>query len=125
MTYKIATNKIGGKAVLRVYANTNISVNALSVGAAEVVTSATVTQIFYTSNNAAASGYWRANTSVGNNAIIKLLPNDHGYFDFTGVGVGPDQDLKTANIVFVVPGSSADTVIIAEFHKESTFTSTY
>ena len=37
MTYKVVTNKIGGKAVLRVYANTNISVNALSIGSAEVV----------------------------------------------------------------------------------------
>ena len=125
MSYKIVTNKIGTRAVMRVYANTNISVNALSVGAGENVTAATLTQIYFVSNNAAASAYWRANTSVANNSILKLIPNDHGYIDLAGVGISADYDLRTANIVFVVPGSSSDTSIIAEFHKISSANTDY
>jgi hypothetical protein len=125
MSYKIVTNKIGTKAVLRVYGNTNISVNALSVGSQEIVGAATLTQIYVTSNNAAAAGYWRANTTVGNNAILKLLSADHGYLDFSGVGVGADFDLRTANIIFTVPGDHTDTVIVAEFHKLSSANTEY
>lgn len=122
MSYKIITNKIGSRVVLKVTGNTNISVNALSIGAAEVVTGATLTQLFFTSSDTANSSFWRANTSVANNNILRLTaPGD--YFDFTGVGISPDVDLKSANVVFVVPGT--ETTIVAEFHKDSTFDSEY
>lgn len=123
MSYKIITNKIGTRAVLKVYANTNISVNALAM-TGETVAAATLTQIFFQSNNAAASGYWRANTSVANNNVLKLLPNDHAFMDFAGVGISPDNDLKTANIVFTIPGTG-DTMVIAEFHKLSNANTEY
>lgn len=125
MTYKIITNKIGTRATMRVYANTNISVNALSVGAGEIVGAATLTQIFFSSNNGAAAAYWRANTSVANNSIMKLVPGGIEYVDYAGVGISPDYDLRTANIVFVVPGSSSDTSIVAEFHKISSANTEY
>lgn len=124
MTYKIVTNKIGTRAVLRIWGNTNISVNTLSVGSTEVVGAATLTQIFYTSNDATASSYYRSNTASANQAILRLLPNDHGYLDLSGVGIAPDFDLRTGNIIFNVAGAN-NTVIIAEFHKLSSANTEY
>lgn len=123
-SYNIVTNKIGTRAVLRINGNTNISVNTLSVGSGEIVKAATLTSIFYTSNAAGADAYYRANTSNVENCVVRLLPMDHGYLDFAGVGIAPDFDNRTANIVFVVNGANTST-IIAEFHKISTANTDY
>jgi hypothetical protein len=123
-TYNIVTNKIGTRAVLRINGNTNISVNTLSVGAGESVRAATLTSIFYTSNGAAADAYYRANTANVENCVLRLLPNDHAYMDFAGVGIAPDFDNRTANIVFIVNGANTST-IIAEFHKISAANTDY
>lgn len=120
MAYKIITNKPGTKTVLRIYGNTNFSVNTLSVGATEIVGAASLTQVFHSSNGGTSTVYWRANTSVANNACWRMISGESGYTDFAGVGVGADVDLRTANIIFVVPDAS--TTIIAEFHKESNLT---
>lgn len=122
--YTIVTNKLGTKAVLRIIGNTNISVNTLSVGEGETVGAATLTNIYVTSNDATSSAYYRANTANAQNRILTLLPNDHGFMDFAGNGISPDADNKTANIIFEVAGAN-NTVIIAEFHKQSTYTSEY
>jgi len=123
-TYNIVTNKKGTKAVLRINGNTNISVNALSVGSGEIVGAATLTSIFYTSNSSVADAYYRANTANVENCIVRLLPNDHAYLDFAGIGIAPDFDNRTANIIFVVNGANNAT-IIAEFHKTSTANTDY
>ena len=123
-TYNIVTNKKGTKAVLRINGNTNISVNALSVGSGEIVGAATLTSIFYTSNSSVADAYYRANTANVENCIVRLLPNDHVYLDFAGIGIAPDFDNRTANIIFVVNGANNAT-IIAEFHKTSTANTDY
>lgn len=122
--YTIVTNKIGTKATLRIIGNTNFSVNTLSVGSQEVVGAATLTSIYVTSNDATSSSYYRANTSNAQNRILTLLPNDHGFFDFAGNGISPDNDNKTANIIFNITGAN-NTVIIAEFHKQSSYQSEY
>ena len=123
-TYNIVTNKKGTKAVLRINGNTNISVNALSIGTGEIVGAATLTSIFYTSNSAVADAYYRASTANVENCILRLLPNDHAYLDFAGIGIAPDFDNRTANIIFVVNGANNAT-IIAEFHKTSTANTDY
>lgn len=121
--YTIVTNKIGTKATLRIIGNTNFSVNTLSVGSQEVVGAATLTSIYVTSNDATSSSYYRANTSNAQNRILTLVPGND-YFDFAGNGISPDNDNKTANIIFNIAGAN-NTVIIAEFHKQSSYQSEY
>jgi len=123
MTYKIATNRIGTKTVLRIYANTNVSVNALSIGSTEIVGAATLTCIYCTGDGAQSVVYSRGNTSVSNNNIARFWPQDNGFIDFAGNGTQPDADLKTANIIFTVP--TANVQIVAEFHKVSSANTDY
>lgn len=122
--YTIVTNKIGTRAVLRINANVNISVNTLSIGAGEIVGAATLTSIYYTSNDATSSAYYRGNTALPDTAILRLVPTHNAYLDFAGNGISPDQDLRTANIIFVVSGAN-NTSIIAEFHKTSNANTNY
>jgi len=122
--YTIVTNKIGTRTVLRINANVNISVNTLSIGAGESVGAATLTSIYYTSNDATASAYYRSNTSSIDNAILRLAPTHNTFLDFAGYGISPDQDLRTANIIFVVSGAN-NSSIIAEFHKISNANTNY
>jgi len=122
--YTIVTNKIGTRAVLRINANVNISVNTLSVGASEIVGAATLTSIYYASNDATTAAYYRGNTASVDSAILRLVPTHNTYLDFAGNGISPDQDLRTANIIFVVSGAN-NSSIIAEFHKISNANTNY
>lgn len=118
------TNKKGGKVVVRGSANTTIALTDLAKDGGEVVTSATITQIWAASEGATGGMvYWRKNTTDANNAIVRIASQDNAYFDFAGNGIKPDEDLKDQSIIFVVPG--ANTNFIAEFHKTSTFVSEY
>ena len=67
--------------------------------------------------------YYRANTTDANNLIYRTVSGDSSYTDFAGNGVKPDEDKKDQQIIFVVPNGT--TQFIAEFHKNSAFTSEY
>lgn len=120
----IVTNKKGGRVVVRGNANTTLALSDLKKDNSETVTSATLTQIWVSSEGAGGGlVYHRANTSDANNIIYRAVTGDNSYTDFSGNGVKPDEDLKTQNIIFVLP--NATTQFIAEFHKTSTFVSEY
>ena len=120
----IVTNKKGGKVVFRGVANTTLQLADLRKDAGETVVSATLTQLWVSSEGATGGlTYHRINTSDANNICFRTVSADSSYYDFAGNGVKVDEDLKTGNIIFVVP--NATTHFIAEFHKTSTFTSEY
>ena len=120
----IVTNKKGGKVVVRGTANTTLALDDLKKDAGETVTTATMTQIWVSSEGASGGvSYYRANTTDANNLIFRAVSADTSYTDFAGNGVKPDEDKKTEQIIFVVPNGT--TLFIAEFHKNSAFTSEY
>jgi len=120
MTYKVVTNKPGNKVVLRIYANTELSIANLQSNNSETVTAAHVTQIFYGADSAASGSITmhRANTSSSNNLILRVPAGTSDYVDMTGAGLKMDHDLRTANIIFTLP---ANTHMVAEFKKESNY----
>lgn len=120
----IVTNKKGGKVVVRGTANTTLALDDLKKDASETVTTATLTQIWVSSEGASGGVvYYRANTTDANNLIYRTVSGDSSYTDFAGNGVKPDEDKKDQQIIFVVPNGT--TQFIAEFHKNSAFTSEY
>jgi hypothetical protein len=118
MSYKIVTNKPGNKVVMRVWANTELSLANLQSNNSEVVESAHITQILGHTESTANVNYWRANTSDANNKILQL-PTTAMYWDFSGNGLGVDADNDTANIIFTT--DSSNTMIIVEFKKVSNY----
>jgi hypothetical protein len=118
MSYKIVTNKPGNKVVMRVWANTELSLANLQSNNSEVVESAHITQILGHTEGTANVNYWRANTSDANNKILQL-PTAAMYWDFSGNGLGVDADNDTANIIFTT--DSSNTMIIVEFKKVSNY----
>lgn len=120
----IVTNKKGGKVVVRGTANTTLALSDLKKDNGETVTTATLTQIWVSSEGASGGlTYYRANTTDANNLIYRAVSGDTSYTDFAGNGIKPDEDLKNQQIIFVVPNGT--THFIAEFHKNSAFTSEY
>ena len=120
----IVTNKKGGKVVVRGTANTTLALDDLKKDAGETVTTATMTQMWVSSEGASGGvSYYRANTTDANNLIYRTATGESLYTDFAGNGVKPDEDKKTQQIIFVVPNGT--TLFIAEFHKNSAFTSEY
>lgn len=120
----IVTNKKGGKVVVRGTANTTLSLSDLKKDVSETVGSATLTQIWVSSEGASGGlTYYRANTTDSNNLIYRAVSADSSFTDFAGNGVKPDEDKKTEQIIFVVPNDT--THFIAEFHKNSVFVSEY
>lgn len=113
----VITNKKGGRVVVRGSANTTLELDDFAKDESETVTAVTLTQI-WGSTNAAAMKYFRANTSDANNLILTIAPGATEHLDFAGNGAKPDEDLKTANVIFVVAESDAS--FVAEFHKTST-----
>lgn len=120
----IVTNKKGGKVVVRGTANTTLALSDLKKDIGETVATATLTQL-YVSSEGASGGvtYYRANTTDANNLIYRTATGETLYTDFAGNGIKPDEDKKAEQIIFVVP--NATTIFIAEFHKNSAFTSEY
>lgn len=123
MSYKIVTNKLGSKVVLRVWGNTNIAVSDLALSTNEIVTAAHITQLLGATEGAGEFTYWRANTSDANNRILRVASQDNAYIDLAGNGLTPDKDLQTANIIFVV--GTANTNMTVEFRKTSNFSTEY
>jgi hypothetical protein len=120
----IVTNKKGGKVVVRGTANTTLALSDLRKDVGETVTSATLTQIWVASEGASGGlVYYRANTTDANNICYRSVSGDSSYLDLAGNGLKFDEDKKTTQIIFVVPNGT--TTFVAEFHKNSTFTSEY
>jgi hypothetical protein len=120
----IVTNKKGGKVVFRGSSNTTLALADLKKDVGETVTAATLTQLWVSSEGASGGlTYHRANTSDANNVCFRAVSGDSSYYDLAGNGVKVDEDLKTSNIIFVVPNGTTN--FVAEFHKTSTFTSEY
>lgn len=113
----VVTNKKGGRVVVRGNANTTLQLSDFAKDESETVTAVTLTQI-WGSTDQAAMKYFRANTSDANNLIITIAPTASEHFDFAGNGVKPDEDLKTANVIFLV--TEGNSSFVAEFHKTST-----
>jgi hypothetical protein len=118
MSYKIVTNKPGTKVVMRVWANTELSLANLQSNATEVIVSAHITQISGHTEGTANVTYWRANTSDANNKILQI-PTTAMYWDYAGTGMVPDSDKDTANIIFRT--DSSNTMILVEFKKISNY----
>ncbi len=118
MTYKVVTNKPGSKVVLRVWANTELSLANLQSNSSESVVSAHITQLSGHTEGAANVTYWRANTTDANNKILQI-PSTAVYWDFAGTGMVPDADKETANIIFRT--DSSNTMILVELKKISNY----
>jgi hypothetical protein len=112
----IVTNQSGNRVTIRGSANATYSMSDLAV-AGESVTSATLAQIWCSSEGGGNVVVWRANTTDANNAIVRIASQDNAYFDFAGNGVVPDADKKTANVIIQVTG--ANTNYIVTLHKQS------
>ena len=122
MSFKIVTNKPGNKVVLRVWANTELSLANLQSNSAEVIVSAHITQISGHTQGDANVTYWRANTADANNKILQI-PTTAMYWDYAGTGMVPDADKDTANIIFVT--DSSNTMMLVEFKKISNYSAPY
>lgn len=118
MSYKIVTNKPGTKVVLRVWANTELSLANLQSNSSEVVTSVHITQMSGGTEGNANVSYWRANTTDANNKILQI-PSTAVYWDFAGTGMIPDADKETANVIFRT--DSSNTMLIVELKKISNY----
>jgi len=119
----IVTNKKGGKVVFRAAANTTLSLADLRKDEGETVLSATLTQIWVSSEGTSGGCVYYRGAVDANNLCFRAVSGENDYSDFAGNGVKVDDDLKDQNIIFVVPNST--TIVVAEFHKNSTFTSEY
>ena len=114
MTSRVLSNQKGGKMVVLFTANTTMTVASANVDATETVTGLHVNQIWYGSD----SGYSRV--SRGANTI--LIAGSTGYMDFAGGGAAIQLDIA-ANVV--VNSTSANSTLIIDFQKVSTYTSQY
>ena len=112
----IVTNQPGNRIVIRGSANATYQLSDLATSS-ETVTSATLAQIYCSSEGGGSVVVWRANTTDANNAIMRIASQDNGYFDFAGNGVVPDADKKTANVIIQVAGANTHYVVV--LHKQS------
>ena len=113
----VVVNQPGNKVVIRGSSNATYQMSDLAA-AGETVTSATLAQIWCSSEGATGGvQVWRANTTDSNNQIIRIASQDNGFFDFAGNGCVPDFDKKTANVIINVTGANTNYVIA--LHKQS------
>lgn len=112
----IVTNQPGNRIVIRGSSNATYQLSELAT-ASETVTSATLAQIYCSSEGGGSVIVYRANTTDANNAIMRMASQDNGYFDFAGNGVVPDADKKSANVIIQVSGANTNYVIV--LHKQS------
>jgi hypothetical protein len=95
----------------------NSTVSDIATGD-EVITSATITQLWVGSPSGNSS-YWTI--ARGSNTVA--VWDSSGYFDYAGNGNALTLD-KSANLTVTLTGSGAGTLLI-ELQKEGTFPSTY
>ena len=119
MASRTLINQKGGKFVVLFTSNTELTVEAANSGiAGETVTGLHINQVWYGLDN----GYWRVgrgNTTVSNTVLIS---NASDYIDFAGSGASIQID-PAANVY--VSCTSANSTLIVDFQKVSTFTSEY
>ena len=112
----IVTNQPGNRIVIRGSSNGTYQMSDLAT-ASETVVSATLAQVYCSSEGGGSVIIYRANTTDANNAIVRMASQDNGYFDFAGNGVVPDADKKSANVIIQVSGANTNYVIV--LHKQS------
>ena len=119
MASRTLINQKGGKFVVLFTSNTELQVASANSGiAGETVTGLHINQVWYGLDN----GYWRVgrgNTTVANTVLIS---NASDYIDFAGSGASIQID-PAANVY--VSCTSANSTLIVDFQKVSTFTSEY
>lgn len=119
MASRTLINQKGGKFVVLFTSNTELTVASANSGiAGETVTGLAISQVWYGLDN----GYWkvaRGNTTASNTMLIS---NASDYMDFAGSGAAIQID-PSANVV--VNCTSANSTLIIDFQKISTFTSEY
>ena len=114
MASRTLSNQKGGKMVVLFTSNTTMTVASANVDATETVTGMHINQIWYGSD----SGYTKV--ARGSNTI--LITSSTGYMDFAGGGAAIQID-PAADIA--VTSTSANSTVIIDFQKVSTFTSQY
>ena len=112
----IVTNQPGNRIVIRGSANATYQMSDLATSS-ETVVSATLAQVYCSSEGGGSVVIYRANTTDANNAIVRVASQDNGYFDFAGNGVVPDADKKTSSVIIQVSGANTNYVIV--LHKQS------
>lgn len=114
MASRVMSNQKGGKIVVLFTSNTEMSVASANVDATETVTGLHINQVWYGLDN----GYWKI--SRGANTI--QIAETSVYNDFAGAGAAIQLD-PAANVV--VSCTSANSTLIIDFQKVSTYTSQY
>jgi len=112
----IVTNQPGNRIVIRGSANASYQMSDLATSS-ETVVSATLAQVYCSSEGGGSVVIYRANTTDANNAIVRVASQDNGYFDFAGNGVVPDADKKSANVIIQVSGANTNYIVV--LHKQS------
>lgn len=119
MSYKIVTNKPGGRVLMKVWGNTNINVATFQSNNSETISKLHLSMVLGGSEGSSNTLYYRANTSDANNLCLRIVSQDNVNYDLSGNGLMPDADLQTSNVIFVVSGTA--TFFLAEFKKESNY----
>lgn len=108
----VINNKKGGNPVVRVTANTTITLadTAVPNSSVEEVTSLTINDIM-----------WSGNCTIKRGANTLLVLQDSGYLDFAGTGKALTED-ASANVVIEI---AATGTVIMTLGKASNFTEHY
>jgi hypothetical protein len=115
MTSRVLSNQKGGKIVVLFTANTVMTVASANVDATETVTGLHINQAWYGLDD---GGYWKI--SRGSNTI--QIAGTSTFLDYAGCGAAIQID-PAANVV--VNCTSANSTLIIDFQKVSTYTSQY
>jgi hypothetical protein len=114
MASRVLSNQKGGKIVVLFTSNTEMTVASANVDATETVTGLHINQVWYGLDN----GYWK----ISRGANTLQIAETSVYNDFAGCGAALQID-QAANVV--VNCTSANSTLIIDFQKVSTFTSQY
>jgi len=115
MASRTLINQKGGRFVVLFTSNTTLEVAAANTGiAGETVTGLHINQVWYGLD----SGFWK----IARGANNVLFAETSVYLDFAGNGAAIQVD-PSANVV--VNCTSANSTLIIDFQKVSTFTSEY
>jgi len=115
MASRVLSNQKGGKIVVLFTSNTEMTVASANVDATETVTGLHINQAWYGIDDV---GYWKV--SRGSNTI--QIAGTSTYADYAGCGAAIQID-PAANVV--VNCTSANSTLIIDFQKVSTYTSQY
>lgn len=115
MASRTLINQKGGKYVVLFTSNTEMTVASANTGIdGETVTGLHINQVWYGLDN----GYWK----IARGANTILISNSTDYADFAGSGASIQID-PSANVV--VNCTSANSTLIIDFQKVSSYTSEY